>query len=455
MMAEFTLSEICNATQGVLIKQAANMKFNGVATDTRRIRPGDLFIALKGERFDGHDFIIQAIQNGAAGVIMSRTDDLIISDNIAVIKVDDTLKALQRLASFHRQRYNIPIVAVTGSNGKTTTKDMIAAVLANRFTVLKTEANFNNEIGLPLTLLNLSSIHDVGIVEMGMRGLGQIKELADIALPNVGVVTNVGETHIELLGSIENIARAKAELAECLPKDGMVILNGDNEHVRAMGGKTPARILFYGLEEDCDVQGIDINTTATSMTVGIKYLGQVTKLFIPTVGKHNVYNALAAVSVGLGLGMSIDEIGEGLKHFVASGMRLAIQTKGNYTVINDAYNASPLSMTAAVDTLVEIASGRKVVVLGDMLELGHVAIEAHQRIGRKLGQSGIDVVVTVGDLASFIAKEAGRSGSGVSLACKNHEEAANALKQYLMPGDTILIKGSRGMKMEQILDVLS
>lgn len=454
-MAEFTLSEICVATQGVLVKPLEDSKFSGVAIDTRKVRQGDLFIALRGERFDGHDFIPQALENGAKGVIISHSVNSFSDGNLAVIKVDDTLKALQDLASFHRQRYNIPIIAVTGSNGKTTTKDMIAAVLASRFNVLKTEANFNNEIGLPLTLLNLNETHDVGIVEMGMRGLGQIKELADIALPNIGVVTNVGETHIELLRSVDNIAKAKSELVESLPKEGMVILNGDNEHVRAMGGKTPARILLYGIEEGCDVQGVDISTDGIGMTVGIKYLGQVNKLFIPTVGRHNVYNALAAVSVGLGLGMSIDEIGEGLKNFVASGMRLAIETKGEYTVINDAYNASPLSMTAAIDTLVEIARGRKVVVLGDMLELGHVAIEAHKRIGRKVGLSGVDIVVTVGEMAAFIAQEAQRSGVGVSLACKNHEEAANALKEYLLPGDTILIKGSRGMKMEQILDVLS
>lgn len=454
-MAEFLATEVCIATNGVLVKGSNNIKFGGVATDTRKIRCGDLFIALKGERFDGHDFIRQAIEYGAAGVVVSKDTDDIADVNIAIIKVKDTLKALQYLAAFHRRRFDIPIVAITGSNGKTTTKDMTAAILSSRFNVLKTEANFNNEIGLPLTLLNLDSTYDVGIVEMGMRGLGQIKELADIALPNIGVVTNVGETHIELLESIENIAKAKAELIEALPADGIAILNYDNEYVRAMFNNTEADVLFYGLGEGCDVQGITNINKESSMTIDVRYFGHMGQLFIPTVGKHNVYNALAATAVGLGLGLNIDEIQEGIKRFKSGEMRLSIEKIGKYTIINDAYNASPLSMEAAIDTLVEVAKGRKVVVLGDMLELGKIAIDAHQMIGRKVGDKGIDVVVTVGEMASHIAKMALIHGSGIVAAFQNHQEAAGFLKKHLKPGDTILVKGSRGMKMEQILSALS
>ncbi|MDD4601578.1 UDP-N-acetylmuramoyl-tripeptide--D-alanyl-D-alanine ligase [bioreactor metagenome] len=454
-MAEFILSEVCTVTKGVLLQPGTIKQFSGVTTDTRKVRPGDLFIALQGERFDGHDFIPQAIQNGAVGIVISREENLSFDDNVAIIKVGNTLSALQNLARFHRQRFAIPVIAVTGSNGKTTTKDMIAAVLGSRFTILKTEANYNNEIGLPLTLLDLNLHHDVAIVEMGMRGLGQIKELTDIALPSIGVITNVGETHMELLGSLENIATAKAELVESLPKAGRAILNGDNAFVREMGQKTDASVIFYGIADGCDVQGVNVKINENSMTISAKYLGEIAELFVPTVGRHNVYNVLAAVAVGLVLGLSFDEIRQGIRHFTGSAMRLSFETKGNYTIINDAYNASPLSMEAAVDTLAEIAKGRKVVVLGDMLELGQVAVEAHQRIGRKVGNSGIEVVITVGEMAAYIAQEARVSGSNVVIACKNHEEAENALKQHLMPGDTVLLKGSRGMQMEKLLDAVS
>lgn len=453
-MADFSLSEVCKATKGNLIQPGTVAKFCRVITDTRKVQPGDLFIALKGDRFDGHDFTVQAIENGASGIVVSRLQPAIDS-RVAVINVSDTLKALQNLAGFHRQRFDIPIVAITGSNGKTTTKDMTASVLESKFNVLKTEANFNNEIGLPQTLLNLNSSHGVGIVEMGMRGLGQIKELTDIAVPTIGVVTNVGETHMELLGSLENIASAKAELIESLPSNGLAILNGDNKYVAAMKKKTNARVLFYGLSDGCDVQGIDIVTSDTNMTIGVKYLDQVVRIPVPTIGKHNVYNALAAIAVGLGLDMSFDEIKQGIKSFTASEMRFSVEKKGNYTVINDAYNASPLSMEAAIDTLAEIAKGRKIAVLGDMLELGSVAVEAHKRIGRKAVENGIEIIITVGEMASYIAQEARDRGAKVAVSCQNHKEAVGILEKYLLPGDTILIKGSRGMAMEKLLNIMS
>lgn len=453
-MAEFTLSEILRATQGVIVNSGNNERITGVTTDTRSVRGGDLFIALKGERFDGHDFIEQAVKKGAAAILVSQAGQSV-DKSTTVIRVDDTLKAFQGLARFHRQRFDIPLVAVTGSNGKTTTKDMIAAVLSSKFNSLKTEANYNNEIGLPMTLLKLNSNHDVAIVEMGMRGAGQIAELAGIAIPNVAVITNVGETHIELLGSVDNIAAAKAELVEALPANGIAVLNYDNDYVRAMREKTHSRVLFYGTNEKCDIRGVGIETHNSEMCLDVKYSDTVFRLLIPTIGRHNVYNALAATAVGLGLGLSISEIEEGIKHFVPSAMRLAVETIGDYVVVNDAYNASPLSMAAAIDTLAEIALGRKVVILGDMLELGHIAVDAHQRIGRKLGQCGVDIVVTVGHLASFIADEAGKCGAPVTISCQNHEQAAKALHKHLLPGDTILVKGSRGMQMEKILEVLS
>lgn len=453
-MAEFSIDEVCSVTGGVL-KQGENRRFGGIATDTRKIKPDDLFVALKGERFDGHDFVREAVKKGAAGVLASRNDIAVSGLNTALIVVDDTLKGLQQLAGFHRQRFNIPVIAVTGSNGKTTTKDMISAVLSSRYDVLKTEANYNNEIGLPLTLLNLRPGHEAAVVEMGMRGKGQIIELAAIALPNIGVVTNVSETHIELLGSIDNIAAAKAELVQSIPQDGFVVLNADNDYVRTMNERTQARAIFYGVESfACDVKADNIRIEGTGTVFALSYWGKFAEISVPALGKHNVYNALAAIAVGLELGLSIDEIKAGLAAFTATAMRLAVMKIANYTIINDAYNASPSSMAAAIDTLTQLAEGRRVAVLGDMLELGHIAVEAHRRVGRKLADNGVDIVVTVGSLSRHIAEAAREYGVGTAIACQNHDEAGSVLKEQLQPGDTVLIKGSRGMKMELLLKTL-
>lgn len=449
-MAEFTLDEILTATGGKLAGQEYQKSFTGVSTDTRTLKPGSLFIALKGEKFDGHDYIVRAVDSGAAGVVIGKKD-VYVPERTTAILVDDPLSAYQRLARFHRQRFSIPVVAITGSNGKTTTKDMVAAVLSSRMKVLKTEANYNNDVGLPLTLLNINKQHEVAVVEMGMRALGEIRRLAEVALPTIGVVTNVGETHIEILGSVENIATAKGELVEIVGNDGLVILNADNPFVRAMEKKTSARLVFFGFEGGADVRAE--NLVASDRQISFECVSQkgTFPVVVPAPGKHNAYNALAAIAVGLELGLSPAEINSGLESFLPSAMRLHVETFGDYTVINDAYNASPMSMAAAAETLAYIAKGRKIAVLGDMLELGDVAVDAHRRVGEKLAEEGIQVVVTVGKLAKYIAEAALDSGVDVTVACQTHDEAQEALRKLMRPGDTILIKGSRGMKMETIL----
>ncbi|WP_425060771.1 UDP-N-acetylmuramoyl-tripeptide--D-alanyl-D-alanine ligase [Sporomusa carbonis] len=453
-MADFTLTETLKATGGRVVGTAGSKLFRGISTDTRTVEPGNLFIALVGERFDGHDFTMQAAEKGAAGVVVSRP--VCVPEQVAVIEVGNTLGALQALARFHRMRYHIPVIAVTGSNGKTTTKDMLAAVLSSRFKVLKTEANFNNEIGLPLTLLKLEPGHEVAVVEMGMRARGEIRELAEIALPTVGVVTNVGETHIEILGSIANIAVAKSELVEAIGQDGLVVLNADDPNVRAMQSKTQGRVVLYGLEPGAFVRAENISTETE---------GELTTQFdchsprgsfpviLHAVGIHNVYNALAAIAVGWELGLKPSQIKEGISRFVPGAMRLEVKKYGEYTVINDVYNASPLSMAAALNTLAEIAKGRKVAVLGDMLELGEAALEAHRRIGRQVAEQGVEIILTVGELAKNIAVAAREHGVKTAQAFAGHQEAIKALHDLLKPGDYILIKGSRGMRMENILSV--
>lgn len=452
-MAEFTVEEICLATEGNLVNSIGLVNFTGVSTDTRTVKQGDLFIPLVGENFDGHDFIEQAIKNGASGVIFSRKN-MLISKDITAIEVADTLVALQNLARFHRQRFTIPVVAITGSNGKTTTKDMAAAVLSSKFHVLKTEANYNNEIGLPLTLLQLTKQHEVAVVEMGMRGKGQIRQLANIALPTIAIITNVGETHLELLGSIENIAAAKAELLEFIPKSGLSLLNADNSYVKEMSKQVNSRVQFFGLEQG-DIKAENIQMGTQNMKFSCRFAHHEFAVEIPAVGKHNVYNGLAAIALGLELGLSVEDICAGCKNFNASPMRLHIEKISDYLVINDAYNASPMSMVAAIDTLVEVAKGRKVAVLGDMLELGPVAIEAHGNIGDRLAYCQVDIVVTVGELATNIARRASACGIKKVMACANHKEAQEALQKLIEPGDTILVKGSRGMKMENIIKMFS
>lgn len=452
-MAEFSVRDICSATGG-RIQQCEENYFTGVSTDTRTIKPGNLFVAITGERFDGHSFINQAIQNGASGIIVSTQISAINSD-ITVIVVEDTLKAYQDIAAFHRNRFSIPVIAITGSNGKTTTKDFTAAVLSSRWNVLKTQANYNNEIGLPLTLLHLEPCHDVAVVEMGMRGLGEIHELTEIARPTIAILTNVGETHIELLGSLDNIATAKSELVSAIPKDGFVVLNADNDHVRNMSTKSLGRVVYYGIQhEQCQVRAVNVRTHELETVFDCEHSQGVFTAVIPALGKHNVYNALAAITTALALGLHSDEIKAGLRTFTPSAMRLAVEKIGNYNIINDAYNASPMSMAAAIDTLVEFAPGRRIAVLGDMLELGSMAVKAHQEIGQKLAAAGVDIVVTVGELAQNIAVSAQEHGITTVKACGSHAHAQRYLQELLKPGDTVLLKGSRGMKMEKILEEL-
>lgn len=451
-MADFTLTEVLRATGGQLLNAGSCKMFRGVSTDTRNIEPSNLFVALVGEKFDGNEFAAQAAAKGATGLIVSKA--IQVPDNITVIQVTNTLSALQALARFHRERYHIPVVAVTGSNGKTTTKDMLAAVLASRFKVLKTEANFNNEIGLPLTLLKLEASHEAAVVEMGMRATGEIRELAEIALPTVGVVTNVGETHMEILGSIENIAAAKAELVEAIGHDDVVILNADDSQVRNMQHKAQARVVFYGL-------GAEAFVRAENITAGEN--GELTTTFdccsvrgsfpvsLQAVGLHNVYNALAAIAVGWELGLKPQELQKGIGSFVPGAMRFEIKRFGEYTVINDVYNASPLSMAAALATLTTISTGRKIAVLGDMLELGDAAIEAHCQVGRQAAEQGIDSLITVGELAKHIAAAADELGVNAQ-SFLEHQPAISALRKLIRPGDYILLKGSRGMKMEIMLE---
>ncbi|MGE5559518.1 MAG: UDP-N-acetylmuramoyl-tripeptide--D-alanyl-D-alanine ligase [Chloroflexota bacterium] len=438
----------------------ADATFLGGAADSRIVRPGQLFVALPGERVDGHAFVESAFAAGATVALVSRPPATVPAGKAAIV-VPDSLAALIALGKWQLTEHPLRIVAVTGSVGKTTTKDLIAAALSTHFKVLSNEGNLNSEVGLPLTLLRLEPEHELAVLEMGMRGKGQIAQLCGIAPPNVAVLTNILEVHLELLGTIENIAAAKAELLAALPPDGIAVLNADDPRVRAFAGRYGGMTILYGTSETADVMATDILSEPSGSTFSVVVSGERlaparTEIPLPVPGKHNVLNAVAAVAVGLALGVPIERLRDGLENARPSAMRLETFALGNRTIINDAYNASPASMRAALNVLRDLAGGRKVAVLGNMLELGPLAREWHRDIGAAVAEIGCDVLITVGDLAAFIADGAMSAGLAADAVttCSTNQEAIAALDRLMQEHDTILIKGSRGMQMEDIVAAL-
>lgn len=435
-----------------------NVEFSGITTDSRAVKEGELFVALSGENFDGHNYCAQAVAAGAAGILVSK-EVADIPSKTAVFKVDNTLAAYQKIANAYRKSFpNLKVFAVTGSNGKTSTKDLLAACLGCKYNVLKTQGNFNNEIGLPKTLLNIDETTDIAVVEMGMRGLGQIAELCEIAEPDSGLITNVGETHMELLGSMENIGLAKSEIVENLPADGFAVLNGDNSYVVKAAEKTKAETVFFGLTEQCDYQGYNIKTSGngTSFICKEKSTGKEAEVKLQLIGEHNVYNALSAIAGAACYGITIEESALALATARLTGSRQEIIYIGDITFINDAYNASPASMEAALKTLAEAKkaapAGRTIAVLADMLELGHISEASHRKVGQWAVENKVDFVLTYGTEAAFISEEAALAG-GKTKHCQDRQEAADVLRAMAKAGDIILLKGSRSMQVDKMLEL--
>jgi len=450
-MARFTLQEVLEATKGLCVQPETTTQFTSVSTDTRLIEANSLFVALQGEKFDGHDFLEAAVKNGATGAVVAKGKKV---DGIICIEVEDTLKAYQQLANFHRRRFDIPIVAITGSSGKTTTKEMVAAVLESKFNVLKTEKNFNNEIGLPLTLLGLTDEHEACVVEMGMRGLGQIKELAEIAEPTIAVVTNVGTSHIELLGSQEAIAKAKSELIEAINEDGLVILNEDDSYVKEMASATTSKVIGCGIENPATITGYQIRYKKDGIKFTCKSFDEVFDVFLPMIGTHNVYNALVAIAVGRALGLPSGKIKKALGSFKGIPMRQEIVSLGDIVILNDSYNANPSSMAESIKALGQLEGKRKIAMVGDMLELGGFAKQAHEEIGHLFGTEDYDLVYALGEYSHIITVAAKQAGVKEVFAFKNHNEIVNHYVKHYDKGDVVLVKASRGMKMEIIIEEL-
>lgn len=452
-MDKLSLKEIAQVT-GAEINSDTETFFERVTTDSRKVSSGALFVALKGEHFNGEDFTADAFKKGAAGVLVSKAFDKNLDG--VIIKVDDTLTAYRQIAGVWRDRFDIPIVAVTGSNGKTTTKDLAAAALNGLGNVLKTSGNFNNEVGVPMTLLTLRDTHRAAVVEIGMRGLGQIESLAEIVKPTIGIVTNVSEAHIELLGSIENIARAKGELVEAIKSGGTIILNADNQHTAAMKNivRDGVKILTYSLDKDADFIAKDILIGSVATEFTLSFHGKEYDFEIPMLGRHNVSNALAAIAAGYACGLTVPQVQRGFSTLTTTKMRYEVIRRDGLTIINDAYNASPASMRAAIRTTSEVYDGRLIAVLGDMLELGNISEQAHREIGAELVENKFDTLITLGELGKFIAAGARDAGLKNVYTFDTHEDAAKKILELVRDGDTILFKASHVMHMEKIIELI-
>lgn len=425
----------------------------GYSIDSRTIQPGELFFAVRGEKMDGHDFVAQAIEKGAIAAVVSREKREQLLAEFPVIAVDDTLVALQTLATCVRRLWGKPLVGVTGSAGKTTTREAIAHVLATRLKVHKSEGNFNNHFGLPLMLLRVQPEHDIAVLEMGMSHAGEITALAKIAQPEIGVVTNVAPVHLEFFDSIAGIARAKYELIESLPATGTAVLNADDEYVSQFGRDFRGKVMQYGLSPTAAVRAENIESRGEKGSVFDIVVGdQREGASLPLVGSHNVLNALAAVAVALDQGFTLHEAVSALSSLSAADKRGQVVRLGNITVINDCYNSNPKALAAMVDALATMPAKRRVVVAGEMLELGPAGAEMHRESGRHIAEKGIDLLIGVRGLAEQIVAGAGAAGTKAEFVT-TPDAAGEWLAKNTRDGDVVLLKASRGVKLEKALEV--
>lgn len=445
---------VAQSTGGTLL-QNGMQAVTGISTDSRSIKPGDLFFALVGENFDGHNFILPAMEKGAAGVVVSSRVDLTAYPNAGVIKVPDTLAALQALAASYRSQFDLPVVAVTGSVGKTTTKDILASCLDQDRKTLKTPGNFNNEIGLPLTILGLESDHKAAVVELAMRGRGEISRLGAIARPTCAIITNVEAVHLQTMGSLENIAQAKCEVLESLGKKGFAIINGNNHLLVKTAAAINCRQYTYGNSRDFDIEIMGVKGSAAGLNIDLRLFDKKDRFYFPIPAPELAGNVAAAAGMAVLLGVDLEKIKAGIKNYRSSSDRLnLIELAEGGKVINDTYNANPVSMVAALQVAKLNAGARTVAVLGDMLELGACEVAGHIKVGKKAAEIGIDILVTLGERSAHIAEaalEAGIPGEAVKHFL-DRDECLNWLKTNISKKDTVLFKASRGMKLETLLE---
>ncbi|MBO5917849.1 MAG: UDP-N-acetylmuramoyl-tripeptide--D-alanyl-D-alanine ligase [Oscillospiraceae bacterium] len=455
-MEQLTVGEVVRAVGGTLLGAFTdeNAPVDGVGTDSRTIRPGELFVPLTGERFDGHAYINKALEQGAAGCFTARERESYLPGKF-YIKVASPLRALRDLAAYYRTKFPIPLIGVTGSVGKTTTKDMVAAVLSTKYKVLKTEGNLNSREGMPLMLLRLDRSHEIAVIEMGMSQAGEIEYLARAACPDMAIITNIGDAHIENLGSRENILKAKCEIFRYLKLEGVAVLDGDDELLADVAGTLPFETLTCGEGENCSFRARDIRGGEGVLEFTAHTPEGPLALSVPAPGRHMIYPALFAAAVGRRFGLTPEQICAGIAQFRPTKMRMNVLRRGNnIAILDDAYNANPQSMRAALGVLSDSRSSYKMAVLGDMFELGSLAPMLHAGVGEYAGRCGVDCLVAVGELAVHIADAAERAGVPAVFRCPDKGSAIPVLKQQLRPDCAVLVKASRGMAMEELVDYL-
>lgn len=467
-MKNMTLQNIAAACQGKLVYRdpsgnlAADKEITGVVIDSRKLEPGNLFIAVRGEKVDGHSFISQVMENGAAAVVCEEVPEVVPT---AFILVKDSLKALREMAIFYRSQINITIVGITGSVGKTSSKEFIAATLEVRYRVLKTEGNYNNEIGLPLMILKIRKQHEVAVLEMGISDFGEMHRLSEMARPDVAVLTNIGDCHLEHLSDRAGVLKAKSEIFDFLASDGHVVLNGDDillRSIAAVNGKVPLR---FGIWKENDIvaeliRSLELN--GTFIEIEFTQSGEAFEVNVPLPGEHMIYNALAAATVGNLLGLEAEEIQAGIENMKSVPGRSHIMRMPWGYLIDDCYNANPVSMKAAIKLLKSV-KGRKVAILGDMLELGAEEQKLHAQIGREVIAAGIDVLICIGKLSLFMYEAAFTANEYLKEHCMGNYELyyfpdknsfLDAVGDILFACDTVLMKASRGMAFETMIEVL-
>src|SRR2546429_1426798 len=449
-MNPLSIVQIAELSGAKLEQGDGKISIERISTDSRTIKKGELFIALRGENFDGHKFVEATAKAGAAGAVVDLKWNGKVPAKFAIIRAEDTLLGYQKLAANYRKALSIKVLAITGSNGKTSTKDFAASVLGRKFRVTKTQGNFNNHVGLPRTILEATSNDEVAVWEIGMNHPGEVAPLAKIAAPNAAIITNIGVAHIEFMGTRDAIAKEKGALAEAVAAEGAVILNGDDPFSKGIAERTCAHVIFAGTKEGT-VRAIDIQQSADGSEFTIIEGAHRCRAQLPVPGLHMVQNALLAVAAGRAFGVSLEECAAGLVSAPLTKARLQIREINGVKFIDDSYNANPDSMKAALRTLMELdTDGKRVAVLGRMLELGAESERGHREVGETAATLGIDHLIAIAD--DTIAVAAAKAGLENSAVAKDASEAAEMLSEIVRPGDLVLIKGSRSSRTELVLD---
>jgi UDP-N-acetylmuramoyl-tripeptide--D-alanyl-D-alanine ligase len=451
-MDPLPLVRIAEFAGGTLTSRDENAVVSRISTDSRTLTTGDLFVALRGDNFDAHNFVEQVARTGAVGAVVDATWNGNTPNEFAVIRVDDTLVAYQQIAASYRRTLPLKVVAITGSNGKTSTKDFVAGVLGRRFRVTKTEGNFNNHVGLPRTMLSANSEDQVGVWEIGMNHPGEIAPLAALAQPDVAIITNIGVAHIEFMGSREGIALEKGALAEAVSAQGSVILNGDDDFSESIAKRTAARVIQAGINHGT-LRANEIRQSGAGSEFTILDGPHRTRAALPVPGLHMVQNALLAVAAGRAFGMTLEDCAAGLAAASLTKARLQIKTVRGVQFIDDSYNANPDSMKAALRTLAELdTDGRRIAVLGHMGELGIESEQGHREVGQAAAALHIDQLIAIGDIGAEIARAARDAGLEKSTTVGSPAEAAELLADSVSPGDLVLVKGSRSARTERVIE---